>query len=135
MLIDRARPDKFGMEQWSINGEIYQDGRPAHRLKPGRHYRLVLKNQTEEAHPLHLHRSRFQLSHVNGIPTGGILKDVVVLKGYQDTATFAKPAAYPTGIDAVLVNGTIAVDHEKSTGEMAGEVLFHTSFMQQKAAQ
>jgi FtsP/CotA-like multicopper oxidase with cupredoxin domain len=86
MVIDRAHPDKFGMEQWSINGEIYQDGRTTHQVKQGRHYRLVLKNQTEEAHPLHLHRSRFQLSHVNRVPTGGILKDAVVLKGYQTVA-------------------------------------------------
>jgi FtsP/CotA-like multicopper oxidase with cupredoxin domain len=86
MVIDRAHPDKFGMEQWSINGEVYQDGEPPHHLHQGRRYRLVFKNQTEEAHPLHLHRSRFQLAHVNGIPTGGILKDVVVLKGYQTMA-------------------------------------------------
>jgi N-acyl-D-amino-acid deacylase len=66
----------------------------------------------------------------------GMAADLVIFDPdkIQDTATFAKPAAYPTGIDAVLVNGTLAIDHEKSTGEMAGEVLLHTSFMQQKAA-
>jgi N-acyl-D-amino-acid deacylase len=43
----------------------------------------------------------------------------------QDTATFAKPAVYPIGIDAVFVNGVLAIDHGKSTGEMAGRVLLH----------
>jgi FtsP/CotA-like multicopper oxidase with cupredoxin domain len=86
MVIDRAHPDKLGMERWSINGEVYQEGRPPHRLHQGRHYRIFFRNQTEEAHPLHLHRSRFQLSQVNGVGTGGVLKDVVVLKGYQTLA-------------------------------------------------
>ena len=55
----------------------------------------------------------------------------------QDTATFAKPAAYPTGIDAVLVNGTVASRPRKEHRgkKWPGEVLFHASFMQQKAAQ
>lgn len=45
----------------------------------------------------------------------------------QDTATYAKPAVYPMGIDMVLVNGTVAVDHGVSTGELSGEVLLHSN--------
>jgi N-acyl-D-amino-acid deacylase len=52
----------------------------------------------------------------------------------QDTATYVKPAVYPTGIDMVLVNGTVAVDHGTSTGELSGEVLTH-SYSQTKRAQ
>jgi N-acyl-D-aspartate/D-glutamate deacylase len=52
----------------------------------------------------------------------------------QDRATYAKPAEYPTGIDLVLVNGTIAVDHGTGTGELAGEVLLH-SYPQVKQTQ
>lgn len=57
----------------------------------------------------------------------GMAADIVIFDPdkIQDTATFAKPAVYPTGIDAVLVNGTLAIDHGKSTGEMVGEVLLH----------
>lgn len=57
----------------------------------------------------------------------GMAADLVIFDPdkIQDTATFAKPAVYPTGIDTVLVNGILAVDHGRGTGEMAGEVLLH----------
>jgi N-acyl-D-aspartate/D-glutamate deacylase len=59
----------------------------------------------------------------------GMAADIVIFDPdtIQDTATFAKPAVYPTGVDTVLVNGVLAVDHGKGTGEMAGEVLLHKS--------
>ncbi|MGH9616777.1 MAG: N-acyl-D-amino-acid deacylase family protein [Acidobacteriaceae bacterium] len=58
----------------------------------------------------------------------GMAADIVIfdLDKIQDTATYAQPAVYPTGIDMVLVNGTVAVDHGTSTGELAGEVLAHS---------
>jgi hypothetical protein len=31
-------------------------------------YRFVFKNRTNEAHPLHFHRARFELARVNGKP-------------------------------------------------------------------
>jgi N-acyl-D-aspartate/D-glutamate deacylase len=67
----------------------------------------------------------------------GMAADLVIFDPdkIQDTATFAKPAMYPTGIDMVLVNGTVAIDHGKSSGKMSGEVLSHAGFMQQKASQ
>jgi len=62
----------------------------------------------------------------------GMAADLVIFDPdkIQDTATYAKPATYPTGIDAVLVNGTVAVEHGKSSGQMAGQVLIHKLFMQ-----
>jgi N-acyl-D-amino-acid deacylase len=55
----------------------------------------------------------------------GMAADLVVFDAntIQDTATFTKPLAFPTGISYVLVNGKIAVDHGQSTGELAGKVL------------
>ena len=51
--------------------------------------------------------------------------DIVIFnpKTIQGTATFAKPTAYPEGIEAVLVNGTITINKGHSTGEKAGSVL------------
>jgi N-acyl-D-amino-acid deacylase len=64
----------------------------------------------------------------------GMAADLVIFDPdkIQDTATFAKPAVYPTGIDAVFVNGTLAVDHGRGTGEMAGEVLQHKASLSAK---
>ena len=67
----------------------------------------------------------------------GMAADIVIFdpNTIQDTATYAKPAVYPTGIDMVLVNGTIAVDHGKGTGELAGEVLRHRSSLKMTGVQ
>jgi N-acyl-D-aspartate/D-glutamate deacylase len=59
----------------------------------------------------------------------GMAADLVVFdpNTIQDTATFTKPLAFPTGISYVLVNGKIAVERGRSTGEMGGKVLRRTA--------
>lgn len=42
----------------------------------------------------------------------------------QDGATYERPMEFPTGIEWVLVNGTITIDHGKHTGAKAGRVLW-----------
>jgi N-acyl-D-amino-acid deacylase len=66
----------------------------------------------------------------------GMAADIVIFDPdkVQDTATYLKPAAYPTGIDMVLVNGTVAIDHGKQVGKPSGEVLLH-GYPQAKRAQ
>jgi N-acyl-D-aspartate/D-glutamate deacylase len=41
----------------------------------------------------------------------------------QDRATYDKPMEYPTGIEWVLVNGVVTMDHGKHTGVKAGQAL------------
>ena len=41
----------------------------------------------------------------------------------QDRATYDKPMEFPTGIEWVLVNGVVTIDHGKHTGAKAGKVL------------
>jgi len=41
----------------------------------------------------------------------------------QDRATYEKPMEFPTGIEWVLVNGVITIDHGKHTGVKAGRAL------------
>jgi len=55
----------------------------------------------------------------------GAFADIVVLDPatVADTATYADPHRFPVGIDAVLVNGVLAVDRGSHTGAMAGRVL------------
>ncbi len=42
----------------------------------------------------------------------------------QDRATYEKPMEFPTGIEWVLVNGVVTIDHGKHTGAKAGRVLW-----------
>jgi N-acyl-D-amino-acid deacylase len=55
----------------------------------------------------------------------GSFADIVVFDfaTISDKATFIDPHQYPEGIDYVIVNGTIVVDHGKHTGKLPGKVL------------
>ena len=55
----------------------------------------------------------------------GMAADLVIFdpNTIQDTATFAKPLSFPTGFSYVLVNGKIAVEQGRSTGDLTGAVL------------
>jgi FtsP/CotA-like multicopper oxidase with cupredoxin domain len=44
---------------------------------------LIFDNQTDDAHPVHLHRNSFEITNVYGKPTAGIMKDIVLLKGFR----------------------------------------------------
>src|SRR5665213_762165 len=75
-----------GFNQWSINGVAFSDRRmePMLRLREGRRYRLRMSNASDDIHPVHLHRHSFELTSIAGQPTSGVLKDVVMLGGYQE---------------------------------------------------
>jgi FtsP/CotA-like multicopper oxidase with cupredoxin domain len=77
-----------GFNRWTINGTAYamtQRILPASfHLKEGKRYRLHMRNASDDIHPIHLHRHSFELSRLAGKPSAGILKDVVMLGGYQE---------------------------------------------------
>ena len=79
-----------GFNRWTINGRAYpSDGmemnfEPFHRLTKGRRYRLLLRNASDDIHPVHLHRHSFELASIAGQPMSGIMKDVFMLGGYQE---------------------------------------------------
>jgi FtsP/CotA-like multicopper oxidase with cupredoxin domain len=69
--------------RWTINGKEYNEKDAPRTLQKGKRYRLVFDNQTDDAHPVHLHRNTFELTNVGGKPTAGVMKDVVLVKGFQ----------------------------------------------------
>lgn len=72
-----------GFNHWTINGKQFDENAQPQILHKGRRYRLVFDNQTDDAHPVHLHRNSFELSSVNGKATSGVIKDVVLVKGFK----------------------------------------------------
>ena len=56
----------------------------------------------------------------------GCYADVVIFDydKIQDNATYEHPFVYPSGIDYVLVNGQVAIDHGKHTGVKSGMVIY-----------
>lgn len=55
----------------------------------------------------------------------GYYADLVVFDASKisDKATYINPKQYPEGIDYVIVNGEVVIDHDKHTGALPGKVL------------
>jgi FtsP/CotA-like multicopper oxidase with cupredoxin domain len=43
-----------------------------------------MRNASDDIHPLHLHRRSFELTKFAGVQMAGVMKDVVMLGGYQE---------------------------------------------------
>ena len=89
LSIDRVVAD--GQERWLINGRSFDSRDEPQALRRGGRYRLVFSNKTGDDHPLHLHRHTFELTGIDGQPTSGIRKDVVVVRGFQTVAVDVTP--------------------------------------------
>ena len=75
-----------GFNQWTLNGEAFSMDtmKPMYTVHEGRRYRLKFRNASDDIHPLHLHRHSFELTRIGGKPTAGVIKDVVMLGGFQE---------------------------------------------------
>ena len=69
--------------------------------------------------------TRMRLAN-RGVVKEGNWADVTIfdLATLRDRATYEQPREYPSGVDWVLVNGVITIDHGKHTGAKAGKVLY-----------
>ncbi len=75
-----------GFNRWTINGVAFdRKTMPVmFHLRQGKRYRLKMRNASDDIHPVHLHRHTFELTKYAGKPTSGIMKDVVMVGGYQE---------------------------------------------------
>ncbi len=88
LLFTKDNAAMEGFNRWTINGVAYpmsNDIAPAtFHLQQGKRYRLHMRNASDDIHPIHLHRHSFELTKLAGQNTAGILKDVVMVGGYQE---------------------------------------------------
>lgn len=88
MIFAKDNAAEEGFNRWTINGVAYpmsnQPMPASFHLKQGKRYRIHMRNASDDIHPIHLHRHSFELTKLAGKPTAGILKDVVMLGGYQE---------------------------------------------------
>jgi N-acyl-D-amino-acid deacylase len=77
-----------------------------------------------------IHRSTGLVADTFGLTERGVLElgraaDIVVFdpESVVDQATFLEPQRFPTGIETVVVNGTLVVDAEQHSGARPGRVL------------
>ncbi|MGA2889474.1 MAG: multicopper oxidase family protein [Terracidiphilus sp.] len=78
-LVFKPKFEGYGdFDHWTINGYSWPKAK-LFELRAGARYRLVFDNQSMDVHPVHLHRHTFELKSLSGKPTGGVLKDVVLV--------------------------------------------------------
>ncbi len=86
MLIVKHNAALAGFNQWTINAAAFsmEKMQPLYKVQTGKRYRIKLRNGSDDIHPMHLHRHSFELVRAAGKPTAGVMKDVVMLGGYQE---------------------------------------------------
>jgi FtsP/CotA-like multicopper oxidase with cupredoxin domain len=87
MTFAKENAAEEGFNRWTINGVAYpmtgESVPAAFHLTQGKRYRIRMKNASDDIHPVHLHRHSFELTNVGGKATAGVMKDVLMLGGYQ----------------------------------------------------
>ncbi|MGA2352852.1 MAG: multicopper oxidase domain-containing protein [Terriglobales bacterium] len=66
------------VDNWTINGKSFPKTSPI-RVRANTRYRLRFDNQSDEPHPVHLHRHLFEVTRFAGKITAGVKKDVIVV--------------------------------------------------------
>ena len=86
MTFSKNNAANQGFNEWRINDVAFSMDKmePMFHLRQGKRYRLHMRNASDDIHPVHLHRHSFELTRIAGKATFGIMKDVVMLGGYQD---------------------------------------------------
>jgi FtsP/CotA-like multicopper oxidase with cupredoxin domain len=80
-----------GSERWQLT-LADESGRPrSGMLRKDRMYRLRLQNNSEEWHPMHLHRHRFEVIRYGGKDTAGLMKDTILLPAWDSVDILLTP--------------------------------------------
>jgi len=86
MTFAKQQAAEKGFNRWTINGVAFDmmNMQPMFHLKEGKRYRLQMRNASDDIHPMHIHRHSFEITKIAGKNTSGIMKDVVMLGGFQE---------------------------------------------------
>jgi FtsP/CotA-like multicopper oxidase with cupredoxin domain len=116
LVFDKVNGGAGGFNRWTINGSSFDEKAEPRTLTKGKRYRLVFDNQTDDAHPIHLHRNSFELTNVHGKATAGVLKDVVLVKGFRKVEVDVTP---------VMDGLTLFHCHQQLHMDYGFKLLFH----------
>lgn len=86
MTFTKRNAAERGFNLWAINETVFSEDsiKPAFHLRQGKRYRLRMRNASDDIHPIHLHRHGFELTKLAGRTSAGVMKDVVMVGGYQE---------------------------------------------------
>ncbi|HLJ87806.1 MAG TPA: multicopper oxidase domain-containing protein [Candidatus Angelobacter sp.] len=92
MIFEKENAAEQGFNRWTINGAAFPASMASampsalFHLKQGKRYRIHMRNASDDIHPIHLHRHSFELTNLAGRATAGIIKDVLMVGGYQEAS-------------------------------------------------
>jgi FtsP/CotA-like multicopper oxidase with cupredoxin domain len=86
MTFTKQNAADHGFNLWAVNDKVFSGEvmAAAYHLREGKRYRLRMRNASDDIHPIHLHRHSFELTKIAGKPLAGVMKDVVMVGGYQE---------------------------------------------------
>jgi FtsP/CotA-like multicopper oxidase with cupredoxin domain len=86
MTFSKKNAADQGFNLWTINDVSFSSDAmtPTYHLKQGKRYRLRMRNASDDIHPIHLHRHSFEITKLAGKSIAGVMKDVVMVGGYQE---------------------------------------------------
>ena len=91
MTFETKRADE-GFDRWTINGIAFSWRSPRpYSTSPRAALSSPMRNASDDIHPIHLHRHSFELTKFAGRPTAGVIKDVVMVGGYQQMRSTSPP--------------------------------------------
>lgn len=85
MVFEKIPRGAGNFNVFTVNGKPYPHGNEF-VLQQGLRYRLIFRNRTDDAHPMHLHRHQLELTEMNGVKTSGLIKDTVMVPYYGRAA-------------------------------------------------
>jgi FtsP/CotA-like multicopper oxidase with cupredoxin domain len=80
-------------DHWMINGKSFPKTDTI-ALQQGKRYRLMMRNESTDDHPVHLHRHTFEVTNLDGKTMSGLMKDVLVVRA-KSTAEIDFTASNP----------------------------------------
>jgi FtsP/CotA-like multicopper oxidase with cupredoxin domain len=87
MTFTKQNAAEHGFNLWAVNDKVFPSESmtaAAYHLRQGKRYRIHMRNASDDVHPIHLHRHSFELTKFAGKPSAGLMKDVVMVGGYQE---------------------------------------------------
>jgi len=72
-----------GYNRWTINGKSWPDTNPLLTVQQGKRYRLAMRNNSGDKHPVHLHRHTFEVTKIDATSISGLMKDTLSMPRYS----------------------------------------------------
>ncbi|MEO7205468.1 MAG: multicopper oxidase family protein [Steroidobacteraceae bacterium] len=88
LKFEKVLGGRGGYNRWTINDKSWPATNPLFTVKQGKHYRLVMNNDSGDSHPVHLHRHSFELTKIGSKSTSGVIKDTVGMRRYVAAGKF-----------------------------------------------